>query len=54
MNATVYKSTGNWYQVKDDAGKAFNARLLCKFKIDGLTSTNPIAVGDILNIAMDN
>jgi len=54
MNATVYKSTGNWYIVKDDAGKQFNARLLGKFKIDGLTSTNPIAVGDKVNIEMEN
>jgi ribosome biogenesis GTPase / thiamine phosphate phosphatase len=46
MNATVYKSTGSWYIVKDDAGKQYNARILGKFKIDGLTSTNPIAVGD--------
>lgn len=52
--ATVYKSTGNWYQVKDDAGKVFNARLLGKFKIDGLTSTNPIAVGDKVNIETEN
>ncbi|MEI9957225.1 MAG: GTPase RsgA [Ferruginibacter sp.] len=54
MKATVYKSTGNWYVVKDETGKQFNARLLGKFKIDGLTSTNPIAVGDIVNIEMEN
>lgn len=54
MNATVYKSTGNWYMVKDEAGNPFNARLLGKFKIDGLTSTNPIAVGDKVTIAMEN
>jgi ribosome biogenesis GTPase / thiamine phosphate phosphatase len=54
MNATVYKSTGNWYIVKDDAGNQFNARLLGKFKIDGLTSTNPIAVGDLVNIETEN
>jgi ribosome biogenesis GTPase / thiamine phosphate phosphatase len=54
MNATVYKSTGNWYIVKDEAGKQYNARLLGKFKIDGLTSTNPIAVGDKVNIEMEN
>jgi ribosome biogenesis GTPase len=53
MNATVYKSTGNWYQVKDDTGKTYNARLLGKFKIDGLTSTNPIAVGDQVTIDSD-
>jgi ribosome biogenesis GTPase len=53
MNATVYKSTGNWYQVKDGAGKGYNARLLGKFKMDGLTSTNPIAVGDQVVIDSD-
>lgn len=54
MKATVYKSTGNWYQVKDKEGNSFNARLPGKFKIDGLTSTNPIAVGDEVEIEMEN
>lgn len=54
MNATVYKSTGSWYTVKDDTGRQFNARILGKFKIDGLTSTNPIAVGDQVNIEAEN
>lgn len=54
MNATVYKSTGSWYIVKDETGKQFNARILGKFKMDGLTSTNPIAVGDIVKIEMEN
>lgn len=53
MIATVYKSTGSWYQVKDEAGKLYNARLLGKFKIEGLTSTNPIAVGDQVVIDSD-
>ena len=53
MNATVYKSTGSWYIVKDDAGQQYNARMLGKFKIDGLTSTNPIAVGDHVIIDSD-
>lgn len=54
MNAIVYKSTGSWYIVKDETGKQFNARILGKFKIDGLTSTNPIAVGDTVKIEMEN
>ena len=54
MKATVYKSTGSWYVVKDEKGNQFNARILGKFKNDGLTSTNPIAVGDIVNIEMEN
>jgi ribosome biogenesis GTPase len=54
MKATVYKSTGSWYVVKNDDGQQFNARILGKFKIDGLTSTNPIAVGDRVEIEMEN
>lgn len=50
MQALVYKSTGSWYQVKTEAGEAFNARVKGKFKIDGITSTNPIAVGDVVDI----
>ena len=50
MQATVYKSTGSWYIVKNDRGEVFNARIKGKFKIDNITSTNPIAVGDIVEI----
>jgi len=50
MKAMVYKSTGSWYQVKDGSGQVFNARIPGKFKMDGLTSTNPIAVGDIVTV----
>lgn len=50
MQATVYKSTGSWYIVKNNDGQVFNARIKGKFKIDNITSTNPIAVGDIVEI----
>lgn len=53
MNALVYKSTGSWYQVKDETGKQYNARMPGKFKIDGITSTNPISVGDQVVIDSD-
>ena len=46
MQATVYKSTGSWYIVKDENGIAYNARVKGKFKIENISSTNPIAVGD--------
>lgn len=46
MQGVVYKSTGSWYSVKDDEGRFWNARIKGVFKIDGITSTNPIAVGD--------
>ena len=54
MKATVYKSTGSWYVVQNEEGTVLNARILGKFKIDGLTSTNPIAVGDVVTIAAEN
>ncbi|MET0462190.1 MAG: ribosome small subunit-dependent GTPase A [Chitinophagaceae bacterium] len=46
MKALVYKSTGSWYNVKDESGKWYNARIKGIFKIDDITSTNPVAVGD--------
>lgn len=54
MMATIYKSTGSWYVVKDGKGKTFNARIKGKFKIEDITSTNPIAVGDMVEIETDN
>lgn len=55
MKALIYKSTGSWYIVKNESGKVFNARIKGKFKIDeDITSTNPIAVGDEVEIEMEN
>jgi ribosome biogenesis GTPase / thiamine phosphate phosphatase len=50
MKATVYRSTGSWYILKNTEGEFVNARLKGKLKIEGITSTNPIAVGDIVEI----
>ncbi len=50
MQATVYRSTGSWYILKNKEGEFVNARLKGKLKIEGITSTNPIAVGDIVEI----
>lgn len=49
MQGLVYKSTGSWYSVKDESGKTWNARMKGIFKLDDITSTNPIAVGDIVD-----
>jgi ribosome biogenesis GTPase len=54
MQGVVYKSTGSWYTVVDSEGRAWNARMKGIFKMEGLTSTNPIAVGDIVEMAMEN
>jgi ribosome biogenesis GTPase len=50
MKALVYKSTGSWYVVKNEEGEEFNARIKGRFKIDDITSTNPIAVGDFVDV----
>jgi ribosome biogenesis GTPase len=54
MMATVYKSTGSWYIVQDENGNVFNARIKGKFKMDNITSTNPVAVGDVVLADMEN
>lgn len=53
MKALVYKSTGSWYTVKDEKGNFHNARIKGVFKIDDITSTNPIAVGDWVDIDVE-
>ena len=45
----VIKSTGSWYEVRDDAGHVSSCRLRGKIRLDGLRTTNPVAVGDLVN-----
>lgn len=56
MKGVVYKSTGNFYLVKDESGRIRNCRIRGKFKVDDeISSTNPVAVGDkVLLDAVDN
>jgi len=46
MNGTVYKSTGSWYTVKAEDGLFYECRIKGIFRMQGIKSTNPIAVGD--------
>ncbi|CAM4328103.1 ribosome small subunit-dependent GTPase A [Zobellia nedashkovskayae] len=46
MKGIVYKSTGSWYTVKAQDGEYYECRIKGKFRIQGIKSTNPIAVGD--------
>jgi len=54
LTATVYKSTGSWYTITDEEGKTWRARLKGIFKTDDISSTNPIAVGDKVDMEMEN
>jgi len=53
MRALVTKSTGSWYQVVNDQGKTIDCRIKGKFRIKDIRTTNPIAVGDIVEIEME-
>lgn len=46
MKGIVTKSTGSWYTVYHENGKRVDCRLKGKFRIQGIKSTNPVAVGD--------
>jgi ribosome biogenesis GTPase len=54
VKAKVYKSTGSWYSVKTKTGEKWNARLKGIFKMEGMSSTNPVAVGDEVEIEKEN
>jgi ribosome biogenesis GTPase / thiamine phosphate phosphatase len=54
MQALVYKSTGSWYTMKDDSGRWWNGRIKGVLKLDDITSTNPIAVGDRVEFEPEN
>jgi ribosome biogenesis GTPase len=52
MQGLVTKSTGSWYQVK--AGEqTIDCRIKGKFRTKGITTTNPLAVGDVVDFEME-
>jgi ribosome biogenesis GTPase len=53
MQGLVIKSTGSWYQVHAEDGLNYDCRIKGKFRIKGLQTTNPIAVGDVVNFEME-
>jgi len=51
----VIRSTGSWYEVRDDRdGHIWQCRLKGKFKTMGLKVTNPIAVGDFVRFEIED
>ncbi|MEL6974757.1 MAG: ribosome small subunit-dependent GTPase A [Bacteroidota bacterium] len=53
MRGTVYKSTGSWYLVKSEEGDFYKCRIKGKFRIQGIKSTNPVAVGDEVGFTLE-
>ena len=55
MNGIVFKSTGSWYIVQDNEGQFWESRIKGKLKIDNeISSTNPVAVGDVVEFDIEN
>lgn len=54
MKGIVAKSTGSWYVVYKEDGTKLDCRLKGKFRIKGIKSTNPVAVGDHVNFDFEN
>lgn len=53
MKGLVYKSTGSWYRVKSESGTFYDCRIKGKFRIGGIKSTNPVAVGDRVDFEIE-
>jgi ribosome biogenesis GTPase len=53
MQGLIIKSSGSWYQVQVPDGRRFEARIKGKFRIKGLSTTNPLAVGDVVDFEFE-
>lgn len=53
MDGLVVKNTGSWYTVLTDEGETVDCKIKGTFRLKGIRSTNPIAVGDRVTIKRD-
>jgi len=53
MQGLITKSTGSWYRVLTEDGKEIDSRIKGKFRTKGITTTNPLAVGDIVDYEVE-
>lgn len=49
----VIKNTGSWYLVKTDEGRLVECKIKGNFRLKGIKSTNPVAVGDRVKIVIN-
>lgn len=50
MEGIVIKSTGSWITVRNDEGRRISCKIKGQFRIHGLRSTNPVAIGDKVTV----
>ena len=53
MKGLVIKNTGSWYTVRTDKGDTVESKIKGNFRLKGIRSTNPVAVGDRVEIALN-
>ncbi|MBY0436104.1 MAG: ribosome small subunit-dependent GTPase A, partial [Cyclobacteriaceae bacterium] len=53
MEGRVIKSTGSWYEVLGTDGKLYTSRLQGKLRLEGIKETNPVAIGDRVQLVID-
>ena len=53
MRGLVIKNTGSWYQVKTEDGRFIECKIKGNFRLKGIRSTNPVAVGDYVHIIIN-
>lgn len=53
MNGLVIKNTGSWYSVLTDEGNVVESKIKGNFRLKGIRSTNPVAVGDRVSITVN-
>lgn len=52
MTGLIIKNTGSWYVVRTDDGQLFDCKVKGNFRLKGIRSTNPVAVGDRVGISV--
>ncbi|MBR6128473.1 MAG: ribosome small subunit-dependent GTPase A [Bacteroidaceae bacterium] len=50
MRGLIVRNTGSWYTVRTDDGGLFDCKVKGTFRLKGIRSTNPVAVGDVVTI----
>ena len=54
MRGVVVKNTGFWYTVKTDEGRIIESKVKGNFRLRGIRSTNPVAVGDHVQLVTND
>ena len=51
MKGLVIRNTGSWYDVRTDDGQLLPCKVKGNFRLRGIRSTNPVAVGDVVDVS---